>query len=178
MGIMTRYLACSFVWCSFLLLSLHIDKANAVVEGWRMKDRFYGFRFVLDGVSDPEDIMYVVQQQADELAGFGWIQQVQSSNRLVGEFRGSKRTGTAMEKWLRDLEGQQASGVVVKLYEDTKIYFHPSHFRIFPPERDTCFPDEPHKCAEPLKPDTLNVMDDGFERSDPASRGEDNSQEL
>ena len=34
----------------------------------------------------------------------------------------------------------------IRVYDDSLIRLHPSHFKVMPPERNTCFREEPHKC--------------------------------
>lgn len=112
-----------------------------------MQDRFYGFRFLIHGAAAPEALQLDIQAEADELAGFGWTQLRRDDGAVVGEFRGSRRSGKAMQDFLQGLEMElDGVEVEVKVYQDTKIYYHPSHFRIFHPDRDTCFPDPPHQC--------------------------------
>ena len=69
---------------------------------------------------------------------------------LVGEGRCSKRSGPVFQKWLETgLEGSggKVDNVEFKVYADTKIRFHFSHFRILDEGRKTCFQDSPHKCG-------------------------------
>ena len=69
-------------------------------KGWRMVDRFSGFRYELvatveGGSGEPrkataaeeEDFMAHAVAEADRLFGFGWMQST-VDGRFVGEFRG------------------------------------------------------------------------------------------
>jgi hypothetical protein len=38
--------------------------------------------------------------------------------------------------------------IVIKVYDDTKIRLHFSHFKILEKERETCFLDKPHQCPD------------------------------
>ena len=86
------------------MMALHIQLVAALSalfalsfgqpEGWRMIDRFYGFRFEIIGdVIDKQFEQYAIEQ-ADELGCFGWIQKTRR-NTLVGEARCSKIQGNA-----------------------------------------------------------------------------------
>ncbi|CAN0115175.1 unnamed protein product [Pylaiella littoralis] len=120
-----------------------------IPEGWRMKDRYHGFRY--EAVVDPGCQFYTeaAQAAADELACFGWIQQT-SANTFAGEGRCSKATGQKMQDRLR--QGPSYTCTVDKFeakdYPDTKIKLHFSHFKTLDEERKTCFRDAPHQCPE------------------------------
>jgi acylphosphatase len=131
---------------SIWLFSL-VSPGNAQSTGWRMTDRFYGFRFEILG-SKILDIGFetALQQKADDLGCFGWVQE-SGSKSLVGEARCPKSNGPKLEKWLE--AGYSAAAVdkvVVKNYEDTKIRLHFAYFKILAKSRDTCFLDPPHMC--------------------------------
>lgn len=131
--------------------------ARGEQEGWRMADRFYGFRFeVSDGASEglaAEDLVL----QADAHGCFGWVQRRQAA--LVGEVRCHKRRGEALRDWL----STAAPSCAVKVYADTKIRLHFSHFKLLEPERDTCFLDAPHQCPD-LSAESMDV--DAEDRSE------------
>jgi len=117
--------------------------------GWRMVDRFYGFRYEISGpnlVSLGFDL--AAQKEADILGCFGWIQRSRNGN-LVGEARCNKTNGPKFEEWLKsggpDFE---VLGNKVLVYEDTKIRLHFSHFKILDDTRDTCFLEPPHQCED------------------------------
>lgn len=124
-------------------------------EGWRMVDRFFGFRYeVLSPVTeggnvqadDNESVMKAIQSKADELGCFGWVQENTARKSLVGEVRCSKTRGPMMQDYL-DKVGPSGTGQFL-VYPDTKIRLHFSHFKIVEPSRDTCFLDMPHKCPD------------------------------
>lgn len=124
----------------FLLLVLKVrgEVGESDRQGWRMEDRFFGFRYSL-GSSVRET---AVVQEADRLGCFGWVQRTTSG--LVGEARCRRARGEAMAEWLR----AQDEEAVVRVYPDTKIRLHFSHFKVLEPDRDTCFLDPPHMCPE------------------------------
>lgn len=122
----------------------------AQAPGWRMVDRFYGFRYELRG----RDVLNVgmeeaIQKKADELGCFGWVQR-SFRDSLVGEARCSKTRGPSFQSWLQGGAGKEAGGIEAefKVYEDTKIRLHFSYFKIVEDDRDTCFLDAPHKCPD------------------------------
>ena len=118
------------------------------MKGWRMVDRFDGFRYEVPNTGLTVDSIVA---KADDLACFGWVQV--STGRepatLVGEGRCNKRAGPLFREWLTSQSGLSAQGSTsaFKVYADTKIKLHFSHFKVLPPERLTCFRDEPHQCA-------------------------------
>jgi acylphosphatase len=114
-----------------------------------MVDRFFGFRYEIAGNVLDVGFEKSIQDQAEETGCFGWVQKTQTGT-LVGEARCSKRQGPVFQKWL-DNGLKSSNGKVdkvdVKVYADTKIRFHFSHFRILEDGRRTCFQDSPHKCG-------------------------------
>ena len=110
--------------------------------GWRMVDRFYGFRYELQGAKLSNSIATQIQAKADELGCFGWVQP--KGGMFVGEVRCNKAKGPVMQQWLQESSGADIANF--KVYEDTKIRLHFSHFKILEEGRDTCFLDPPHQC--------------------------------
>jgi hypothetical protein len=113
-----------------------------------MQDRFAGFRFECAGRFDREKWVLAIQDFADELSGFGWVQ-LSPSGSVVGEYRGSKATGPWMSEFLMDGPEDKDSGYSCQVhsYADTKIRFHFSHFQIMDPRRRSCFAESPHACS-------------------------------
>ena len=115
-------------------------------KGWAMTDRFSGFRYELYGSVKGADLMQEVQNKAESIGCFGWVQNSKRGT-VVGECRCAKKTGPVMKKWLkkgpRNIQIDKAD---IKDYADTKIRFHFSHFRILDDGRETCFEDAPHSC--------------------------------
>jgi len=124
--------------------------ANAGPPGWRMVDRFIGYRYELTGSNlfDESHVAEETQKRAHDLGCFGWIQR-SPRNTLVGEMRCNTNRATIMKEWQ-----QLGTGVAIIShmdivdYEDTKIRLHFASFRVLPPERETCFLDPPHQCPE------------------------------
>ena len=116
-------------------------------EGWKMTDRFYGFRYEVFGKVQGVNFRKSAQEEAETLGCFGWTQNTVQGT-VVGEARCSKRTGPMFEKWLgKGPESATVEKADLKVYEDTKIRFHFSHFRILEDGRSTCFEESPHQCA-------------------------------
>lgn len=118
---------------------------NAQGVGWRMIDRFYGFRYEIEAAFD-RDFGQKVKNYAEEQACFGWIQKA-GENTHVGEVRCSKDVGPQFQSWLELEQGKDVK-TSFKVYEDTKIRLHFSKFTVLSPTRDTCFLDRPHQCRE------------------------------
>eukprot|EP00904_Undaria_pinnatifida_P002716 jgi/Undpi1/12445/HiC_scaffold_5.g02116.m1 len=114
-----------------------------IPEGWRMEDRYHGFRYKASVGEGCQQYEKAAQAAADELACFGWVQRP-GAGTMVGEGRCSKATGKHMLERLRmgPGDGCEVGPFEVKDYPDTKIKLHFSHFKILG------VPDTPHKCPE------------------------------
>lgn len=116
-----------------------------------MENRFYGFRFELQGPR-VQGIQYreALQAKARALHCFGWVQN-QQSDRMVGEIRCKKEKGPLLYQWLDRAEYPAAAQdhSAFYLYPDTKIRLHFTSFRILPDGYPSCFANPPHQC-EPL----------------------------
>jgi hypothetical protein len=77
-----------------------LTASNAQPSGWKMTDRFYGFRYEILGDVMGRGIEESVQQSAGQLGCFGWIQK-SPRKTLVGEARCSKKQGPIFEDLLR-----------------------------------------------------------------------------
>jgi hypothetical protein len=124
------------------------------VTGWKMTDRFYGFRFELYGSDFDKSIQEIVQLHADEKGCFGWIQETKAKTQ-VGEVRCSKQRGQDFLEWLKQLT--QVTKVDYLEYTDTKIRLHYSHFKILEATKQTCFLDKPHQCVDVAKDNQQNI---------------------
>jgi hypothetical protein len=136
----------AIIFCAAALLPM----ASAQAQGWRMVDRFYGFRYELRGQQVLNSGMEeAIQKKADELGCFGWVQR-SFRDSLVGEARCSKARGPIFQSWLEAGAGRDGSKMEAdfKVYEDTKIRLHFAYFKIVEDDRDTCFLDAPHKCPD------------------------------
>jgi len=120
-----------------------------VQEGWRMVDRFHGFRFELEGKVQGVGFRNAIKEKADEIPCFGWVQNT-AKGTVVGEARCSKRRGVDMEEMLRSggPPGSRVDAARIKVYPSTKIKLLFPDFVILPDARVTCFDDEPHKCPD------------------------------
>jgi hypothetical protein len=135
--------------CRILYFIAMLGYICAQPDGWKMTDRFFGFRYELKG-SGILDVGFEqsVLKEADEIGCFGWIQKNHYGN-LVGEARCSKHRGPLFQEFLaKGPKGSTVTEFDAKIYPDTKIRLHFSTFKILPPNRDTCFLDSPHKCEE------------------------------
>lgn len=95
----------------FYILSLLIVAAVSQPEGWKMTDRFYGFRYRL--VGSPEVVAKIVGF-ADDLGCFGWIQSI-NGGAYVGEARCSKVNGEYFEQAVRALHDGPQSQFAIKV---------------------------------------------------------------
>lgn len=128
---------------------------NAQGVGWRMVDRYYGFRFEINADLE-NDFDEKVQSYAEKKACFGWIQWT-TENKRVGEVRCNRDVGPQFQSWL-ELEQAIEGNISFKVYEDTKIRLHFSRFTILPSTRDTCFLDKPHQCPEFARTQSVNKL--------------------
>ena len=127
-----------------LLLAL-FDFIQCQPAGWRLVDRFYGFRYELKLNGNIDGFEQQIVNEGDKYGCFGWIQ-YKIENTWVGEARCNKKNGPKFEQYLIHIPN--TINVVTKVYEDTKIRLHPSHFKIYDSSKDTCFVDPPHQCNE------------------------------
>ena len=126
-----------------------------------MIDRFFGFRYeIIDNL--PLSLLTKVQEYADDVGCFGWIQ-VTGDHRYVGEVRCNKVEGPIFLKWLT--EQCREGALHTKIYEDTKIRLHFSHFKILDTSRETCFLDPPHQCQDKLAGLNKNIPEGMFNRA-------------
>lgn len=72
-------------------------------DGWKMTDRFYGFRYEIVG-NLGAGVLDTVQEKATSLGCFGWVQKGKESS-IVGEGRCSKARGKVFRDWLEALPG-------------------------------------------------------------------------
>ena len=94
----------------FVLLTFLVSH-YAQPEGWKMTDRFYGFRYQLVGSTDTVSLAV---QFADDLGCFGWIQNV-NDGVYVGEARCSKVNGEYFEEAVRSLHKGSPSEIAIKV---------------------------------------------------------------
>ena len=122
-------------------------------DGWKITDRFGGFRFEMIGKVRDVGLRHAIQKKANELACFGWVQYSSINTKsVVGEVRCNKKMTNYMKQWMTSTDdhpvGSFVENVEIKDYEDTKIKLHFSHFKILNSQRETCFNDAPHRCIE------------------------------
>jgi hypothetical protein len=158
-----------------VFVTLSCNVCNILVyaqpDGWKMTDRFYGFRYEIFGKVTDHSILEGIQIKANSMGCFGWVQ-VGGSSNIVGEARCSKAKGKVFQDWLENMPDVTRFERLVSLcyqepicrcinfktytifthnsqvYTDTKIRLHFSHFKILDVERDTCFLDKPHQCSD------------------------------
>lgn len=133
----------------FALWFGHVHVALASHKGG-VSDRFAGWRFEIFDVDSlrANAIKNSLRDKADELFCFGWAQE-SAKHSIVGEVRCEKDRDTKMKahlSLLAELSSSKNETIAVRDYPDTLIRLHFSHFKLFSDERNTCFPDEPHKC--------------------------------
>jgi hypothetical protein len=146
------------LYCAIGLLGFAITTfGSGVPGGWKMTDRFMGFRYELFPIRTPsDDVNTAIRDKADELFCFGWVQD-SPRNSIVGEARCSKSAAMEMRLFLSSLAVKEpfltSSGTVInetvafRDYPDTLIRLHFTHFKLLSKWRNTCFRDEPHKCS-------------------------------
>ena len=134
---------------SIIVISLLISATIVVAQqdGWKMVDRFYGFRYEISEKpeSAADALIEALVAKAGSLKCFGWAQRVPAKESVVGEVRCMKKAGSKMKTWL---EGYDESMKQILVYADTKIRLHFTYFKVLDPSRNTCFLQAPHKCAD------------------------------
>lgn len=70
---------------SFAIISIFLSSLNAQPDDWKMTDRFLGFRYELYGNVINTNLETSIQNQADELGCFGWVQKT-IRDTLVGKY--------------------------------------------------------------------------------------------
>jgi len=126
-------------------------------EGWKLTDRFHGFRYEISfpatgtGHAGFEEQL---RRYADDLKCFGWVQTLPQNARtasstsiFVGEARCMKENGKTFQQWLETEGDASGAKLDLRVYADTKIRLHFTYFKVLDPKRDTCFVDSPHKCG-------------------------------
>ena len=114
-----------------ILLLIQLILILCQADGWRMVDRFYGFRYEIVGNVLGIGLEKIIQAKADELACFGWVQKSKyKTAALVGEVRCPKARGPIFADWLNHPNDIQLDDKNILVYEDTKIRLHFSHFKI------------------------------------------------
>mmetsp|Transcript_21494 Transcript_21494/g.45495 ORF Transcript_21494/g.45495 Transcript_21494/m.45495 type:complete len:162 (-) Transcript_21494:461-946(-) len=146
---MMMMLSCHFaIWC--ILMKSMVAAGDDFLKGWRMKDRFVGFRFEISPFPDlilEKDVKVAIRDFADEHFCFGWIQNSLRKS-IVGEARCTKESANSLKKFMSEiLNEDQNHTISIREYRDTLIRLHFTHFKILSPRRNTCFGEEPHKCA-------------------------------
>ena len=96
---------------ALLCLVVCFMQADSQVDGWKMTDRFYGFRYESNNDNSLEEI----QRFADNLACFGWIQK--TNGKVVGEARCSKRNGPIFQSWLHGKLNELSVQVIIRLLQ-------------------------------------------------------------
>lgn len=103
------------LWFFVGVLILIINNVSGQPDGWKMTDRFYGFRYEIhinhqNQLSSPNvvasgqlgELLTKIQREADDYACFGWTQE-SPSKTIVGEVRCTKARGPIFQEKLRTL---------------------------------------------------------------------------
>jgi hypothetical protein len=94
---------------------LAVYVADCQTDGWKMTDRFYGFRYEAAGQGLTDfTILESIQAKANSMGCFGWVQVAKQVN-IVGEGRCSKAKGKVFQDWLGALPGVTNFEVLVRL---------------------------------------------------------------
>jgi hypothetical protein len=96
----------SFVLLILILCVLYgVNDVNGQPEGWKMTDRFYGFRYEISFTEWDSSALQKIIEEADDLACFGWVQE-SPSHTIVGEARCTKARGPIFEERLRKISSK------------------------------------------------------------------------
>ena len=100
----------------FLLLCCFQTIVFAQADGWKMTDRFYGFRYELSGndISKSTSTESLIQEHADSQGCFGWVQRTKE-NKIVGEVRCSKNRGIEFAEWMKQLKDIRNADILVTI---------------------------------------------------------------
>ena len=141
---------CNLFPLLFMIILLYLPwRIICQASGWKMQDRFIGFRYAIYYSSNnekgqtPRYAMELIQKVADRYFCFGWSQYATISKEVVGEVRCEKQMGLLMKSWMQKT---YADRLEVHEYNDTKIKLHFSYFKLLDSRRITCFRDLPHQC--------------------------------
>ena len=76
--------------------------ASGQQTGWKMTDRFNGFRYEITLSAGNDSFLDTVLQQANEFGCFGWVQQsLYNELTFVGEARCNKSKGPKFQDWFK-----------------------------------------------------------------------------
>jgi hypothetical protein len=95
------YLSSSLL--SILVLYLCFVQILCQPDGWKMTDRFYGFRYEITPDVYDSLILQKVLSIADDYSCFGWVQE-SPVRTIVGEARCSKARGPIFREKLEKIE--------------------------------------------------------------------------
>ena len=94
------------IWKILSFIAFHWARDSiAQMDGWKMTDRFYGFRYKIRGES--AEVIQRILKAADNLGCFGWIQNP-TTNIFVGEARCPKMNGEVFEKQITSLNSEDS----------------------------------------------------------------------
>ena len=107
-----------------LVLLLSAVMVQSQPEGWRMVDRFFGFRYELSTADQVDTAAFLskVQSEADAYACFGWVQKNPVKNTFVGEARCSKARGPVFLDKLKTLAEVNQAEVLVSFLNLTPLF--------------------------------------------------------
>jgi hypothetical protein len=131
-----------------LFLGIILTLVCGQQDGWKMTDRFYGFRYEIFGKpagASADAMIEALTARAADSKCFGWAQKVAVKESVVGEVRCMKKAGSKFKDWL---ETYDDSSKQIMVYADTKIRLHFTYFKVLDEERSTCFLDAPHRCDD------------------------------
>ena len=150
------FLACFTLQACIMIWSCLVGAVQGVPHhGWKMTDRFIGFRYELQlpaGDESSYEIKMAIRDLADDNFCFGWAQDSPRQS-VVGEIRCNREAALKMKAFLSNLASEPTlpatnnETLTIRDYPDTLIRLHFSHFKLIDKERNTCFRDEPHKCS-------------------------------
>jgi hypothetical protein len=96
----------SFVALILIICILYaVTDVHGQPEGWKMTDRFYGFRYEISFSEWDSSVLQKIIEEADDLACFGWVQE-SPSHTIVGEARCTKARGPIFEERFRKISSK------------------------------------------------------------------------
>ena len=90
---------------------------SAQPAGWKMTDRFNGFRYEVSLSVNSVGFLDLVVQQANDFGCFGWVQQSSNDDlTFVGEARCNKSKGPKFQDWFRHVNNLKVATIKVNMF--------------------------------------------------------------
>jgi hypothetical protein len=112
---------------SILVLCICFVQVLGQPDGWKMTDRFYGFRYEITPNLYDSLILQKVLSIADDYSCFGWVQE-SPAKTIVGEARCSKARGPIFREKLEKIEPNLQKFDILVRFQCSHFFFLISSF--------------------------------------------------